>query len=90
MDSWVEGDHLISLDGLLGVPLLDHLQDPFAERLADKRIGYIADPLLRKFPQLLLDGQVQLESMIGAEMIQDGLDLEALVLWHRQVFEVVR
>ena len=90
MDSRVEVDHLIALDRHLLVSRLDHLEDPLAEGLADQRIGDVADPLLRQLTQLLLNGHVLLKTLIWAELIEDGLDLEALVLRHRQVFEVVR
>ena len=90
MDSRVEVDHLIALDGHLRISGLDHLEDPLAEGLADQRIGDVADPLLRQLTQLLVDGHVLPKFIVGAELIQDGLDLEALVLRHRQVSEVVR
>jgi hypothetical protein len=90
MDSRVEVDHLIALDGHLHISGLDHLEDPLAEGIADQRIGDVADPLLRQLTQLLLDGHVLQECHVLAELIQDGLDLEALVLRHRQVSEIVR
>ena len=84
----VDCDIEVSLNCLLGISCLDLLQDPISERVADDAVRDVTDPLLRQLGQLLLDGQVASEFLVGAPLGQDGLEVQALVLRDREVAEL--
>ena len=86
----VDSDVEVALNRLLRVSCLDLLQDPFSERIADDAVCDVTDPLLRQLPQLLLDGQVAPEFLVGAPLSQDGLEVQALILRDGEVAEIAR
>jgi hypothetical protein len=83
----VDCDIEVSLNCLLGISCLDLLQDPIPERVADDAVCDVTDPLLRQLGQLLLDGQVASEFLVGAPLGQDGLEVQALILRDGEVAE---
>ena len=83
----VDLDVEVALDRLLRISGLDLLQDPFSERIADDAVRDVTDPLLRQLRQLLLDGQVALEFLVGTPLGQDGLQVQALILRDGEVAE---
>ena len=87
LDLRVDLDVEVALDGLLRVSRLHLLQDPFSERVADDAVRDVTDPLLRQLRQLLLDGQVASEFLVGAPLGQDGLEVQALILRDGEVAE---
>ena len=87
LDLRVDRDVEVALDGLLCISSLHLLQDPFPERVADDAVRDVTDPLLRQLTQLLLDGQVAPELLVGAPLGQDGLEVQALILRDGEVAE---
>ena len=89
-DLRVNRDVEVAFHGLLLVSNLHLFQYPFTERLADDAVGDVTDPLLGQLRELLLDGHVPLELDVVAPLIQDRLEIEALVLRDGEVAESSR
>ena len=64
------------------VTLLDLIADPIQEGLADDRRAYVADPLLRRLPELILGWQKEYDVLMLHEEVEDLLQLQVLISRH--------
>ena len=79
---WVDVDHDLLLLGHLGVALLDLVDHPGLERLADHGGADVDDPLLRRLRQVWVVGHVGGDVGVLHGELGDILEVEALVLRH--------
>ena len=88
-DRRIHGDQhvLLLLDGL--VPRLDSLANPRDEWLAEDRRADVADPLLRRLPQLALLRQVVEDALVLQEEVEDLAELQVLVERHVHLDDLV-
>lgn len=86
-DCRVDVDHEVPLLGHLRVSRFDLRHDPFGERLSNEGVRHVHDPLLRQLLHLLLDGHVPDEVVVVADLTEDVVDGEAVVLWYGEVLD---
>ena len=88
-DRGVHGDQhvLLLLDGL--VPRLNSIANPRDEWFAEDCGADVADPLLRRLPQLALLRQVVEDGLVLQEEVEDLAELEVLVEWHVHLDDLV-
>ena len=77
---------------LINQPLVARLDDgpsPICKRLAHQRVSQVNKPLPWQFTMLIRLRQIVKASLVALSLLKDILDAEALVLWQRQVLNLV-
>ena len=85
----VHGDHDLLLLGHQGVALLDLLEDPLSEVVADDGGAHVHDPLLRHLLQVRRVREVEPNLGLAGDVGHHLLEGEVLVLRHVDVLHVL-
>lgn len=85
----IHSDEQVFLLCDLLVPHFDLAPDPLGEGVPDAAEGYVDDELLRQLDDLLDDGHVEPEVILHADVFEDVLNGESLILWARKVLHFI-
>ena len=88
-DLWIHSYQEILLFGNFEVAGFDLTPDPLGEGLTDDTVRHVDDELLRQLGDLLDHRHVEAEPIFHTDIPEHVLDVEALILWDRQVLQLI-